>query len=111
MLITPELLISELRQAVPHFKVDELWVEDSLLYPIINDFARYIIEQAEWEDADELRASLQLLERCISDGDPKVHELAHECVESLVSGNRTEEIKAAMGPNTLALWNEVIRHH
>jgi hypothetical protein len=107
MLITCESLIAELRQAVPHFKLDEEWAKDSLLYPIINDFARYIIEQAGWGDGDELKASLQFLERCISDGDPGVHDLAHECVESLSVGHRAEDIKSASGPHTLALWNDI----
>ena len=107
MLITPESLIAELRQAVPHFNLNAEWAEDNLLYPIINDFARYIIEQADWGDQDELKASLRFLERCICDGDPRVHDLGDECVGSLSVAHCAEEIKSASGPHTLTVWNEV----
>jgi len=110
MLITRESLISELRQGVPNFKLDEEWAENSLSYLIINDFARYIIEQADWGDNDELKESLHFLERCISDGDPGVHDLAHECVESLSVARCAEEIKSALGPRTLKLWNEISQY-
>ena len=83
MTITNESLIEELRRALPQFKLNEAYVEDQLMYPIMNDLARYVVEQSEWDDENELRASLGFVERCVSEGDSYVRDVAHECIESL----------------------------
>jgi hypothetical protein len=107
MIITKGSLLSELRSALPQLRVDDDWAADELLYPIINDLARYIALQSDCGDEDELRASLAFVERCASQGDLYVRGLAHECIESLCVAPGAQKIKSAAGASTVSMWNAI----
>ncbi len=80
------------------------------MYPIMNDLARYVVEQSEWGDENELQASLGFVERCVSEGDSYVRDVAHECIESLSISPKAERIRSAAGANTVAIWDQIQRH-
>jgi len=108
MNINKETLIQALANAVPGFKPDELWADESLGYLIINDLARYICNRAEYAkyDDDEVRAALDFLEACLLKGDSYVKGLVHECLETLASCSSISEIKKYFGVQTLTMWNQ-----
>ncbi len=110
MTITRETLVAELRLTLPHFRVDEAYADEGLEYPIIGDLARYVVEQSDWGDEEELRACLAFVERCFAEGDSYVRDLAHDCVESICVGQHAQSIRSEVGANTAAVWDEIRRH-
>jgi hypothetical protein len=114
MVLTLESAILELRRAVPSFPIDSDWEVEGLLYPIFNDFARFICSAAEvlqyvTSDAEANRLSqvpicMEFLERALKQGDPTVRDLVHECVETLSECTWSQQIKKWVGPQTSAIW-------
>jgi hypothetical protein len=111
--ITKDTLIKTLQAEVPSFVIDPDWIEEALSYPIINDFARYICQEAdiafyihEADSYDEVKKALRFLEMGLEAQDPYMRDLVHECLETLLSCNRIPEIKVYFGPRVLRFWNE-----
>jgi hypothetical protein len=100
-----ETFIQALVSAVPGFKPDSDWVAESLCYPVVNDLARYVCEEAD-RDGDGVESALKFLETALSQGDLYIRDLVHECFDTLDSCGKISEIKKHFGPQTLALWNQ-----
>lgn len=117
MLITNQNVLSEMRKAVPGFRIDPEWSLVGLTYPIFNDFARFICSEAEVlqfisleEEALELSqvgASMAFLERVLQEGDSDLHDLVFECIETIASCEWIEQVKKYFGPRVSDLW---VRH-
>jgi hypothetical protein len=103
--MTRETFVNDLRSAVPEFEIDVLWAEDNLGFPIINDFARYTCETAAIDPKD-VENALHFLEKCMKEGDSYIHDLVHECLESLSSCPNIDSIKSIFGPLVKNLWND-----
>jgi hypothetical protein len=86
-----------------------------LHYPICNDFARFICSEAEVLQnavSEEERSSLRrvpdcmmFLERALGEGDSRVRDLVHECVESLSECPWQDQIRAYTGPRVAVRWH------
>lgn len=108
MSIKYDEVISELETAVPDFTPDPYW--DGLQYLIINDFARYICLVVQ-ESENDLNRALEFVDRCVNEGDSRVRELMHECIETMSECEQASEIKGRVGPRTRALWNKFFDVH
>jgi hypothetical protein len=102
--VTKESLLHALRIALPGFEINSEWAEEGLGYPIFNDLARYICNQAELGDFDEVRNSLAFLELSLQGGDAYIHDLVVECLETLVSCKDIESIKQHFGSRIVDVW-------
>ena len=60
-----ESVLQELQNSVPEFHLNPDWVEEPLGFPAINDFARFICSEADASQWDEVRKSVQVLERAL----------------------------------------------
>ena len=116
MQITKHTLIKGLKDEVPGFVIDPDSAEDGLGYPIINDLARYICQEADvayWTSdasgSDEVKRAILFLERCLERGDQYVRDLVHECLDTLRSCSRITQIQPDFGVLTLRLWNEFFK--
>ena len=103
--ITSSNLLVALRRIVPDFAINPDWEEDSLGYPLINDLARYIGDQARLGQFDKVRDGLAFLEAGLESGDSYIKDLVHEGLETLLSSDNITAIKAYFGPRVLDLWN------
>ena len=97
MRVTKETLIDSLRTALPGFEINSEFAEDGLGYPIFNDLARYVCDQAQVGDFDEVKDSLAFLELSLQGGDAYIHDLVLECLETLVSCKEIGSIKQHFG--------------
>lgn len=104
--ITRASLISSLRAEVPEFKVNPEWVDDQLGYPIVNDLARYICEQAGLQDFAQVNRGLSFMEKCLVEGDTYSRDLVLEGLETLLSCRNVAAIKSLFGPHVLDLWDK-----
>ena len=109
--ITRANLIESLRVLVPKFEVNPDWLKDELGYPIINDLARYICDQAKLEDLDEVRSGLAFLEMSLESGDSYIHDLVLESLETLISCDEIGSIKSYFGPRVHDLWSACLRRN
>jgi hypothetical protein len=108
-LITRDNLVGSLRIVVPGFEINPDWLDgdfgDPLGYPIIDDLARYICDQARLADFDQVRNGLAFLEGGLESGDTYILDLVHESLETLLACDNITAIKAYFGPRVLDLWN------
>jgi hypothetical protein len=104
--VTRENLIDSLRIALPGFEIKSEFAEDALGYPIFNDLARYICEQAQLGDFDEVRKSFEFFELSLQGGDAYVRDLVLECLETLGSCKVIESIKQHFGSRVVNLWRD-----
>jgi hypothetical protein len=102
--VTRDTLLRNLRTALPQFEVNPDWSADNLTYPIINDLARYICEQASYGEHEEIKQALQFLELCLTEGDSDVRDLVHECLDTINSCVHIEQIKVHFGTQVFELW-------
>jgi len=102
--ITRSTLVESLRRIVPEFEINPDWLEDDLGYPIVNDLARYICDQARLPDLNRVKNGLAFLEAGLEFGDSYVHDLVHESLETLLSCDHILVIKAHFGPRVLDYW-------
>lgn len=107
--ITGNNLIDSLRRMVPGFTINPDWVGDNLAYPIINDLARYVCDQASLKEFDKVRHGLQFLEAGLERGDSYVHDLVHESLETLLSCECIDAIRSQFGPRVLDYWNSSLK--
>jgi hypothetical protein len=70
--ITRNNLLDSLRRMAPGFQINPDLKEDSLGYPIVNDLARYICDQAGLDEFDKVRNGLEFLEVGLKLGDSYV---------------------------------------
>jgi hypothetical protein len=96
--ITRNNLLDSLRRMAPGFQINPDLKEDSLGYPIVNDLARYICDQAGLDEFDKVRNGLEFLEVGLKLGDSYKHDLVHESLETLFSCERINVIKSQFGP-------------
>jgi hypothetical protein len=112
MFITNESVLEEMQRAMPSFRIDPEWLIDNLTYPAFNDFARFICstEEAlqlasERETAlSQMEASMAFLERALQYGDDNVRNLVLECIETLASCDRIDQIRKYFQPEVDSLW-------
>ena len=95
---------------MPEFNPDPLWEEEQLSYPIINDLARYICEQATIEDFQKVDQGLQFLDASLKSGDEQMRPLVIEALETLFSCPAIAKIKERFSPEVLKLWDEYVRY-
>jgi hypothetical protein len=115
MLITTKTVLDELQKSVPNFQIDSEWLSDGLTYPAFGDFARFICSEAEVlqhvhseaeaSELSQVRISMALLERALQEGDSDVRDLVFDCVETIASCDRINQIKKYFGPELNALWS------
>jgi len=101
--MTRESVLQKLQQSVPEFRLNPEWIEESLGFPAINDFARFICSEAEASQWDEVRKSILFLERALIEGDSYVRDLVFECLETLDSCQSIEALKEYFGTKSLAM--------
>jgi hypothetical protein len=106
MRVTKENLIDSLRVALPGFENKSEFAEDVLGYPIFNDLARYVCDQARLGDFDEVRNSLAFLEVSLQGRDAYARDLVLECLETLVPCKDIELIRQHFGSRTVNLWRD-----
>lgn len=104
--MTRESILQELQNSVPEFALNPEWVEESLGFPAIADFARYVRSEAEVGQWDEVRKSMQFIERALTEGDNYVCDLVFEFLEALDSWDAIEIVKEYFGSKTLAMWKD-----
>ena len=109
--ITSSNLLLSLRRIVPGFEINPDWEEDGLGYPIINDLARYIGDQARLGQFDKVREGLAFLESGLELGDSYIHDLVHESLETFLSYDCIDMIESQFGPRVLDYWNSHLKTH
>jgi hypothetical protein len=92
-------------------EINPEWLEDELGYPIINDLARYVCEQARLRDFGEVRSSLAFLETGLERGDSYIHDLVGESLETLFSCHEIESIRPSFGPRVHDMWSVFLKQH
>lgn len=104
MSLTKYSLIATLRNHLPAFSINQDWIEASLGYPIINDLARYLCEEALCGNYDEVKRGLDFLRLCAKGGDSYTRDLVHECLDTLFSScDQIAEMQIRFGAEIEAL--------
>ena|ERR1700676_3184140 len=100
--VTRENLIDSLRLALPGFEIKSEFAEDELGYPIFNDLARYVCDQARLGDFDEVRNALSFLELSLEGGNAYIHDLVVECLSVSFASKITFPIFISISVRSLA---------
>lgn len=83
--ITRDNLIERLQNAVPDFAINPDWRDDNLVYPIMNDLARFICDREGIGDVEQVRTGVGFLELGLEGGDEYVRDLVSEALETLAA--------------------------
>ena|SRR5271166_5935815 len=105
--ITRDNLIERLQNTVPDFAINPDWWDDNLGYPIMNDLARFICDQARMEDFDQARTGIGFLEMGLEVGDEYVRDLVSEALETLAACQHVAAVQGYFGPRLLSLWTTI----
>ncbi len=111
-MISYEQVFPTLAEALPDFTASRQdWVEDQLSYPFVNDMVRFVCDRAYPEFDPMISQFAALLERLLSHGDERVHELVHDALEGLWSSDAPAIVTSHFGPKTRELWNLVCKSY
>jgi hypothetical protein len=97
-------LIQEMNEALPLFHPTREWLEDELLYLIVDDLARYLCSAASDGQWGEVSTGLAFLERALKKGDDDVRDAIYDGASILKSCDSVDLIKRELGPEMLDLW-------
>jgi hypothetical protein len=105
-MINKKDIIPELRKRFPDFIITPALSEDELVYPILGDFARYIIQKFKEGKEKELNDIFKFIEILQTDADDYTKEAATIGVlESLQ--NKNIEMQRYLGKVSLEQWNKL----
>jgi len=96
-----------LAEAMPDFKPSSADWEDRLSHVFLSDMVRFVCDRSypgfpEYEIL--MRQFAELLERLIFEGDPNVHDLAHDALDSIWKHEERDELSKHFGPKTQEMW-------
>lgn len=106
-MINKEDIIPELSKRFPDFTINPDFMGDELIYPILGEFARYIVQKFREENKQELIIIFEFIETLHTDADDFTREAATiGILEGLqnVSEIREQEIKKYLGKISLESW-------
>jgi hypothetical protein len=106
MVLNRETMLPELQRLLPDFVIDPAWIPDMIGHLIISDLARYLCQEAEFSNWDAIKRGAEFLEESLQGGDPYMHDLTHEALETLVLCPNLGDIKNYFGVRTMDLWNQ-----
>jgi hypothetical protein len=95
-----EEVFQVLAEALPDFEPTREGLEDGLSHPFLNDMVRFVCDRA-YPEYDALKYQFAVLsERLISEGDNRVHDLAHDTLDGLWEHRDERDV------NHESLWSE-----